>query len=285
MRLYTFEAEGRRMIGAEQESRLVPLPWPDMIALIHAGAAGLAAARGVLAEAGPQAGYPIADVRLLAPVPRPGKIICSGVNYKAHGDEEPDVALPDTPGCFSKLPSAVTGPYDPIIHPRLSQEVDFEVELAVVLAKPLRHTPESQIMDAIFGYTVLHDVSARDIQFKEPKFNQITLGKNFDTFAPMGPCIVTPDQVPDVNNLRLKTFLNGEQMQDASTAEWIFPLPVMLSFFSRVFTLEPGDVVTTGSPAGIGAFRHPPIYMWPGDVVVVEVEGIGRLENRLVAEE
>jgi 2,4-didehydro-3-deoxy-L-rhamnonate hydrolase len=285
MRLYTIIAEGKQQIAAEKDGRLIPLPWPDMIALIQAGTVGLAAARGVLAESTATDGYVLADVQLCAPIPRPGKMICSGVNYKAHGDEEPDANLPDTPGCFSKLPSAVTGPGAPIVHPKMSQEVDYEVEFAVVIGKTMRHIGEDQVMDAIFGYTIVHDVSARDIQFKEPKFNQITLGKNFDTFAPMGPCIVTPDEIGDVNKLRLRTILNGEVMQDANTAEWIFPLPVMLGFFSQVFTLDPGDVVTTGTPAGIGAFRHPPVYMKPGDRVIVEVEGIGQLENYVVMEE
>jgi 2,4-didehydro-3-deoxy-L-rhamnonate hydrolase len=285
MRLYTMIADGKQQIAAEKHGRLIPLPWPDMIALIQAGSAGLAGARGVLAEADAAAGYAMADVELLAPIPRPGKMICSGVNYKAHGDEEPDAVLPDTPGCFSKLPSAVTGPGAPIIIPKLSNEVDFEVEFAVVIGKTMRHIAEDQVMDAIFGYTIVHDVSARDIQFKEPKFNQITLGKNFDSFAPMGPCIVTPDEIANVNKLRVRTILNGEVMQDANTDQWIFSLPVMLGFFSRVFTLEPGDVVTTGTPAGIGAFRHPPVYMKPGDHVIVEVEGIGQLANHVVLEE
>jgi 2-keto-4-pentenoate hydratase/2-oxohepta-3-ene-1,7-dioic acid hydratase in catechol pathway len=284
MRLYTFEADSRRQIGVERDGRLIPLPWPDMLALIHAGAAGLAAARRALAEATPASGYALDAVKILAPIPRPGKIICSGVNYRSHGDEEPDATLPETPGCFSKLPSTVIGPGEPIVHPRMTAQLDYEVEFAVVLARTLRKTPESEIMPAVFGYTVLHDVSARDIQFKEPQHNQITLGKNFDTFAPMGPCIVTPDELLHPDKLRLRTYLNGELLQDASTSDWIFSLPQMLSFFSHVFTLDAGDVITTGTPGGVGAFRNPPIWMKPGDIVVVEVEGIGRLENPIVAE-
>jgi 2-keto-4-pentenoate hydratase/2-oxohepta-3-ene-1,7-dioic acid hydratase in catechol pathway len=145
----------------------------------------------------------------------------------------------------------------------------------------MRHTPEKEVMGSIAGYTILHDVSARDVQFKD---NQITLGKNFDTFAPMGPCLVTADELPNPENLRLRTLLNGQVMQDGSTRDWVFPLPKLLSVLSQVMTLEPGDVVSTGTPAGVGAFRKPPIFLKPGDRVVMEIEGVGRLENP-VAEE
>jgi 2,4-diketo-3-deoxy-L-fuconate hydrolase len=145
----------------------------------------------------------------------------------------------------------------------------------------MHRTPENQVMEKIAGYTILHDVSARDVQFKD---NQITLGKNFDTFAPIGPCLVTADEVPDPGNLRLRTLLNGKLVQDGSTTDWVFTLPLLVSSLSHVMTLEPGDVVTTGTPAGVGVFRKPPIFLKPGDKVVLEIERIGRLENSVVAE-
>ncbi|MES4793138.1 MAG: FAA hydrolase family protein, partial [Chloroflexota bacterium] len=221
------------------------------------------------------------EVRLLAPIPRPGKILCSGVNYMGHLEENPGATLPETPFFFAKLPSAVIGPGAPIVHPKMTRQLDYEVELAVVIGRALRAAPEAEIIEAIAGYTILHDVSARDVQFKD---HQITLGKNFDTFAPMGPCLVTADEIPDPTNLRLRTLLNGQVRQEGSTSDWVFPLPQLLSFLSRVMTLEPGDVVTTGTPAGVGVFRRPPIFLQPGDTVVLEVEGIGRLENPIVAD-
>lgn len=312
MRLYTFEVGGRQRLGAEVDGQLVdvqtayahaiadrpevadqsPDVLSDMLTLIRAGAAGLAAAqqavafaRGIPATGDQPLAYAFNEVRLRAPLPRPGKILCSGVNYVGHKAENPDAIMPDTPGFFSKLPTAVIGPGDPIIHPKLTQQLDYEVEFAVVLGRILHKAAESAVMGSIFGYTILHDVSARDIQFKNPQSNQITLGKNFDSFAPMGPCIVTADEVPNPANLRLRTLVNGEVLQDGSTSEWVFPLRRLLAFLSEVMTLEPGDVVTTGTPAGVGVFRKPQVFLQPGDEVVLEIEQIGQLINPVVAEE
>ncbi len=154
----------------------------------------------------------------------------------------------------------------------------------MVIGRTMRNVPEDQVMSGIWGYTILHDVSARDFQFRTPRDNNITLGKNFDTFAPMGPCIVTADEIPDPAGLRLRTLLNDEVMQDGSTADWLFPLPRLLSALAEVMTLEPGDIVTTGTPAGVGAFHQPPVWLKPGDTVALEIERIGRLENPVVAE-
>jgi 2-keto-4-pentenoate hydratase/2-oxohepta-3-ene-1,7-dioic acid hydratase in catechol pathway len=218
---------------------------------------------------------------LLAPIPRPGKILCSGVNYRSHVDENPNARLPDEPFFFAKLPSAVIGPGEPIVHPRITQQLDYEVELAIVIGSTMRRTVPEQVMQHIAGYTLLHDVSARDVQFKD---NQITLGKNFDSFCPLGPCIVTADEVANPGNVRLRTYLNGRVMQDGTTRDWLFPLPRLLSFLSHVMTLEPGDVIGTGTPAGVGLFHKPPVFLQPGDKVAIEGEGIGRLENPVVAE-
>jgi 2-keto-4-pentenoate hydratase/2-oxohepta-3-ene-1,7-dioic acid hydratase in catechol pathway len=310
MKLYTFEINEQQRLGAEQAGRLVDLnaaraawlktypgepgvaPLPaDILAFLRAGAGAVNAARETLVfaaeqtleEGGQSLSYSFEEVRLLAPIPRPGKILCSGINYLSHKAENPGAVLPTEPFFFAKAPSVVIGPGDPIIHPGFdrTQQVDYEVEFAVVIGRTMRRTPEDEVMAHIAGYTILHDVSARDVQFKD---NQITLGKNFDTFAPLGPCIVTTDDMPDPDNKRLRTYLNGQLMQDGSTSDWLFPLPRLLSFLSRVMTLEPGDVISTGTPAGVGVFRKPQVFLKPADVVVLEIEGIGRLENLVVAE-
>lgn len=302
MKLYTFEAAGQAWLGAEVGGRLVDLaaahaasgpeaPFPaGMLAFLQAGPAALADARRALAFAagraeaghGPPLAYDFDGVRLLAPIPRPGKILCSGINYRGHLAENPAAQLPQEPFFFAKLPSTVIGPGQPIVKPRLTGQLDYEVELAVVIGRRLHGAGEAEALAAVFGYTILHDVSARDVQFKD---NQITLGKNFDTFTPLGPCIVTADELPNLADLRLRSYVNGRLMQDGSTADWVFPLPRLLSFLSQVMTLEPGDVVTTGTPAGVGLFRQPPLFLQPGDVVTLEIEGIGRLENPVVAAE
>ena len=218
-------------------------------------------------------------VRLLAPIPRPGKILCSGINYRSHLQENPAAILPEEPFFFAKLPSAVIGPSQPIRVPRHSTQVDYEIEFAVVIGRTMKHTPEPDVLEHIFGYTILHDVSARDVQFRD---NQITLGKNFDTFCPIGPCIVTRDEVPHPDRIGLRTFLNGKKMQEGSTADWLFSLGRLLSFLSERITLEPGDIVSTGTPAGVGVFRKPPIFLRPGDVVSLEADHLGTLENEVV---
>ena len=191
--------------------------------------------------------YALDSLQLLAPIPRPGKILCSGINYRSHLQENPDAVLPEEPFFFAKLPSTVVGPSQPIICPRLSQQVDYEIELAVVIGKTMKEAAESEVLEYIFGYTILHDVSARDVQFRN---NQITLGKNFDTFCPIGPCIATRDEIPHPDRISLKTFLNGQLMQEGSTADWLFSLPQLLSFLSQRITLERGDIVSTGTPSG-----------------------------------
>jgi 2-keto-4-pentenoate hydratase/2-oxohepta-3-ene-1,7-dioic acid hydratase in catechol pathway len=218
-------------------------------------------------------------VKLLAPVPRPGKILCSGINYRGHLEENPGAKLPIEPFFFSKLPTAVIGPGEPIVHPRFTKQLDYEVEFAVVVGRSMKETPAKSVMEHVAGYTILHDVSARDVQFKD---SQITLGKNFDTFCPLGPCIVTRDELPDTGNVRLRSFLNGKLMQDGTTADWVFPLPELLSRLSQFMTLEAGDIVSTGTPAGVGVFRKPPVFLKAGDTVRLEIDGIGVLENPVI---
>jgi len=284
MRLYTFEFAGQQRTGAERDGRLVDfsqsgiLP-QDMLSLIRAGEEGLAYAREL--QQNGQVTRSFAEVRLRAPIPNPGKMLYSGINYRGHLEEEPGAKLPDMPRFFSKLPSAIIGPGDPIVLPEMSRQVDYEVELALVIWRQARNVPDSEMMNYVFGYTIAHDVSARDIQMHDA---QETLGKNFDTFAPLGPCLVTKDEIPDPSNLRLRTFINGEMLQDSSTSDWVFPLPRLLGALNRVMTLQPGDVVTTGCPAGVGYFRRPQIFLKPGDVCRLEIEKIGLLENPVMAE-
>jgi 2-keto-4-pentenoate hydratase/2-oxohepta-3-ene-1,7-dioic acid hydratase in catechol pathway len=309
MKLYTFEIHGRHRLGAEWKGQMIDLEtaWnaairarglppgtaaalpSDMLSFLRGGQPVFAAAREGMAfmakrpalPVGEQALYPFSEIKLRAPVPRPGKILCSGINYRGHKEENPKATLPTEPFFFSKLPSAVIGPGEPIVHPRETQQLDYEVEFAVVIGRRMKNTPEGEVMSCLAGYTILHDVSARDVQFKD---NQITLGKNFDTFCPLGPCLVTTDELTDPANVKLRSLLNGRVMQDGSTADWLFPLPTLLHRLSRVMTLEPGDVVSTGTPAGVGIFRKPPVFLKPGDVVRLEVEGIGALENPVIAE-
>jgi 2,4-didehydro-3-deoxy-L-rhamnonate hydrolase len=279
MRLYTFEVDGEAKLGAEIDGKLADLSSvaTSMVQLIEKGQAGLHAAMAGLSSAKT---YALNDINLRAPLLRPGKMLCSGVNYAGHAEENPNAKMPTEPFFFSKLSSAIIGPGG-AIRKGATEQLDYEVEFAVVIGKTLARgtTDETTIMDAIFGYTLLHDVSARDVQFKD---NQITLGKNFDTFAPMGPCIVTQDEIPDPTNVRLKTTLNDHVVQDGTTADWLFKLPVLLSHLLKFMTLEPCDIVTTGTPAGVGLFRQPPLFMKPGDVVVIEAEGIGKLENHVI---
>lgn len=301
MKLYTFEVEGRRRIGGESHGQLADLAAAraamvqlrggkaaalpaDMLEFLRGGEAALQSARDALAfmakrpavPVGGRLTYAFEEVKILAPIPRPGKILCTGINYRGHKEENPNATMPSEPFFFSKLPSAVVGPGEPIIQPAQTDQLDYEVEFAVVIGRTMKRTAESDVMDCIAGYTILHDVSARDVQFKD---NQITLGKNFDTFCPLGPCIVTRDELPNPGNVKLRSFVNGKLMQDGSTVEWVFPLPKLLSFLSSIMTLEPGDVVSTGTPAGVGVFRKPQVFLKPGDVVRLEAEGIGVLEN------
>ncbi len=256
----------------------------QMLDFLRAGEPAMQAAREVCAymakrpavPVGERLAYAFEEVKLLAPIPRPGKILCSGINYRSHKEENPNATMPTEPFFFSKLPSCVIGPGDPIVKPAQTNQLDYEVEFAVVIGRRMKQIAEKDVMGCLAGYTILHDVSARDVQFKD---SQITLGKNFDTFCPLGPCIVTRDELPDPPLVKLRSYLNGAVMQDGSTADWVFPLPRLLSFLSSVMTLEPGDVVSTGTPAGVGVFRKPQVFLKPGDTVRLEIKGIGLLEN------
>ncbi len=274
MRLVTYTNSERTAVGVRREGAVYDTGYTDMHELIADGEAGL-----VRAAATAEAGAPVDAARLLAPI-RPGKILCSGVNYASHADENPNAVMPTEPFFFSKLPSAVIGPDEPIRIPRPTTQTDYEVELAMVIGTGGYRIPKERALDHVFGWTILHDVSARDVQFKDM---QITLGKNPDTFAPIGPEIVTSDELGDWATLRVSTTLNGEVMQDSPTDQMLFPPPVLLASLTDLISLEPGDIVTTGSPAGVGCFRDPPVYLQPGDTVTVSVDRIGELANPVVA--
>jgi 2-keto-4-pentenoate hydratase/2-oxohepta-3-ene-1,7-dioic acid hydratase in catechol pathway len=220
-------------------------------------------------------------VKFHAPVHDPRKIICIGLNYKDHAAES-GAPIPKEPIVFSKYPTALIGHGDNIVLPAVSQEVDYEAELVVVIGKRGKNVSAAQGLDYVAGYTVGHDVSARDWQLKKDG-KQWTIGKTFDTFAPCGPVIVTKDEVPDPHKLAIKLRLNGQTMQDSNTNQLIFGVGELLAYLSQVMTLEPGDLIFTGTPPGVGFAKKPPLFLKAGDVVEVEIEGLGVLRNGVVA--
>jgi 2-keto-4-pentenoate hydratase/2-oxohepta-3-ene-1,7-dioic acid hydratase in catechol pathway len=255
-----------------------------MLGLLEQGAAGLAWARRA-AEAGPGksgAVVPLAGVALAAPVPRPGKIVGVGLNYKDHAAE---VGRPkqDAPRLFVKVASSVTGPGSTVAIPPGISKLDFEVELAVVIGSRGSRVAERDAVAHIAGYTILNDLSAREFQFDLTP-PQTSLAKSMDGFCPMGPWIVTADELGDGSGLGVRTCVNDNKMQDGSTADLIFAVPQLVSYISRFMTLEPGDVIATGTPAGVGAFRKPPLFLKAGDRIRMEIDRIGVLETTIAAE-
>jgi 2-keto-4-pentenoate hydratase/2-oxohepta-3-ene-1,7-dioic acid hydratase in catechol pathway len=224
--------------------------------------------------------YQRSEVRLLAPIGRPGKVICAGINYRSHLDENPGAVMPKRPFFFSKLNSAVIGPDDPIVFPYDDCALDYEVELAVVVARRMQRVRAADALGHLFGFTILNDVSARDLQ-TAPDL-QMTMGKGLDTFCPLGPVVVTQDELGPLGSLAVRSWVNGDLRQDGNTADWIFGVPELLEALTANITLEPGDVVSTGTPAGVALFRPNKDYMRPGDSVTVGVEGIGELTNPVV---
>ncbi len=273
MKLVSYDKDAISYVGVLEENYVYPLPdIPNLLALLHESS------RSALAESALQDkanSVPLDEVRLLAPIQRPPKIICLGLNYADHA-EETGQQLPVAPILFSKPPTSVIGPNDAIVLPKDSQ-VDYEVELAIIIGKGGRHIHENQALNHVGGFTVFNDVSARNLQFRDRQWFR---GKSFDTFAPMGPCLVMPDQIPDPQSLRIQLRLNGRTMQDSTTANMVFTIPQIIADISEVMTLETGDIIATGTPAGVGFVRKPhPIFMQPGDFVEAEIEGIGILRN------
>lgn len=225
----------------------------------------------------------LADLRLAAPIPAPQKFLGLGGNYASHLEEAAKLGLTRAAGqvWFNKQVSCVAGPFDEVHRPRVSDQFDYEGELGVVIGRRGRHVRAEDAMSMVAGYVVVNDMSVRDWQMRAPTH---TLGKSFDTHGPFGPWLVTRDEIPEPHALRLRTWVNGELRQDGNTAQMIHRIEAMVVELSTAFTLEPGDVLSTGSPAGVGGLMTPPRYLVPGDVVRVEIEGIGHIENRVVAE-
>jgi 2-keto-4-pentenoate hydratase/2-oxohepta-3-ene-1,7-dioic acid hydratase in catechol pathway len=269
MRLVTFSpAGGRPEAGILRDGKVWGLG-TDMLSLC---------ASGRVPE--PVGTYEVSHVKILAPVPRPPKLICVGLNYRDHAAESRS-EIPKVPTIFSKFPSVVIGPGDPIVLPKASRKPDYEAEFAFVIGQGGRHIPADRAMDHVLGYTIVNDVSARDFQTAT---TQWLMGKTFDTFAPMGPWIVTKDEIPDPHALDIALEIGGEILQSSNTRELVFGIPKLIEYASTVVTLEPGDVVATGTPAGVGFARKPPRWLKPGEEVVIRISGIGELRNPVIAE-
>lgn len=264
--------DGGRLLDFSLLDLVAPATWLDRTT------EAFAAASRATENPPESAVLPLADVRLLSPVPRPGKVICIGLNYKDHA-EESGMDLPERPLVFSKFPTSVVGPDAEVILPPGSSENDYEAELGVVIGKTATRIDAAAAMEHVLGYTNLNDVSARDFQFADGQWQR---GKSPDTFCPMGPAIVTTDEVTDPHVLRIQLRLNGNTMQDSSTDQLIFQVPELLAELSNFTTLEPGDVIATGTPPGVGFARKPPVYIQAGDVMEVEIEGLGVLRNPVV---
>jgi 2-keto-4-pentenoate hydratase/2-oxohepta-3-ene-1,7-dioic acid hydratase in catechol pathway len=248
----------------------------DMAQLLSLGPDALDRARQ--APSGNAARYPLASVRRHAPVPQPPAILAIGMNYRAHvaemGREPPEYQY-----WFNKQRTSISGPGDPIVLPTVSTMVDYEGELAMVIGRRCQHIPAARAMEVVAGFTVINDVSARDWQWRTPTF---TVGKSFDTHAPCGPELVTTDELGDPGHLALRTWVNDELRQDSTTADLIFGCAAMIEYLTTAFPLEPGTIIATGTPAGVGAGFDPPRFLDDGDVVRIEIEGIGELSNPVV---
>ncbi|KPJ78316.1 MAG: fumarylacetoacetate hydrolase [Deltaproteobacteria bacterium SG8_13] len=278
MRLVRFGPAGSERPGLMQQGKVIDLTSvfadiPD-IGEVFFRDGWLDKVRGV------SAGESVPYDRLGCPVRKPGKIICLGINYREH-TREAGFDQPENPLLFAKAPNALSGPTDPILLPRSCSQIDWEVELAVVIGKKGKRIPKRAAFDHIAGVTVMNDVSGRQAQFADGQWFR---GKSFDTFAPMGPAIVTLDEIGDIQNLHLTSLVDGQVMQDGSTADMIFPVAELIEFISEDITLLPGDVISTGTPSGVGIFRDPPVLLQPGNVVECRVEKIGSIVNPVVAE-
>lgn len=227
-----------------------------------------------------KASHSAASAKILTPIRSPGKIVCLGLNYRDHAAEQ-NASVPDEPVIFMKPRTAIIGPNDSIVKPSFVQQLDYEAELAVVIGKRAKNVPLSDAHAHIFGYAIMNDVSARDIQFKD---RQWTRGKSFDTFAPIGPCIATADELEDTSNLFIRTWVNGELRQNSSTKNMVFNPLEIVHRLSRVMTLEPCDIIATGTPAGVGFAMKPQKFLKGGDIIRIEIESIGILENMVVEE-
>jgi 2-keto-4-pentenoate hydratase/2-oxohepta-3-ene-1,7-dioic acid hydratase in catechol pathway len=283
MKLATFTHGGVTRIGVVDGDQVVDLSAAtpelprEMVAFLEAGSPAMEAAAQAV---GGGARIPLADVKLEAPIARPPKFLAVGLNYADHVAES-GMETPEHPTIFNKQSTCVTGPTDPIHVPKVSHVLDYEGELGFVIGRPARHVSRDDAADYIAGYTVVDDATVRDWQFRTPTW---TLGKSFDTHGPIGPWIVTGDELRDPHRLDLRTFVNDELRQESNTKHLIFDCFFLVEYLSKAFTLEPGDIIATGTPSGVGIVSKPPQILKSGDVVRVEIEGIGTIENPVIDE-
>lgn len=282
MKLARFADGEKSRLGVVVDDGIVALDTigfdlPDMIALINAGPELLAKIAAALPGA---ARIPLADVHLLAPL-RPGKFLAIGMNYRQHAEEarKLGIAVPDGQVWFNKQTTCVNGPYDPVSR-GVTEKLDYEVELGLVIGKAAKSVGTDTAMNHVFGYLIVNDISARDWQMHS---QTLTMGKSFDTHGPIGPWIVTADEIPAPPALQVRCLVNGEVRQDSNTEQLIHTIPDQIAYLSTAFTLEPGDILSTGTPEGVGVARQPPVFLVPGDVVRSEIAGIGAIENPIVA--
>lgn len=279
MRLATFvRPGGLPEPGVVVGDELIPLSGAGFGCTVSVIAGGAAALEKAAAVSGPR--IPLGSAKLMAPIPRPPKIICVGLNYRDHAIES-NMPIPSIPTIFTKFATSVIGPGDTVVLPKKTAQPDYEAEFAFVIGKGGRNIPADKWQDHVFGYMNVNDVSARDIQLAT---SQWVMGKTFDTFCPMGPWIVTADEIADPHNLDISITVSGEVLQHSNTKHLIFRIPTLIEYLSSVFTLEPGDVISTGTPAGVGFARKPPRFLRQGDEMIVKVEGLGELRNPVVCE-
>ncbi|TDI14341.1 MAG: FAA hydrolase family protein [Acidobacteria bacterium] len=280
MRLVSFGEPGREQAGVVREDRVIPLH-----ALDPAWVGGLKSLLSHLCleelrerlSATQVPGVPLSEVRLRPPVPDAGKVICVGLNYVDHAEEQ-GRTLPETPLLFAKASSALTGPHDDVVIPQGITHVDYEAELACVVGKGGRDIPQEQALEHVAGYMVLNDVSARKLQSSERQWFR---AKSMDTFAPCGPALITTDEIPDPHALDISLELNGEVRQSSNTRNLHFRVDYLLAYLSRTMTLEPGDILSTGTPGGVGIYSDPPVFLKDGDEMVTRIQGLGELRNRV----
>jgi 2-keto-4-pentenoate hydratase/2-oxohepta-3-ene-1,7-dioic acid hydratase in catechol pathway len=283
MRLISFRNGSQVGAGVLCGTDVLPLSafgYSDALAFFSAGEPAMARVTTALRDSSTECLVPLASLQLLTPILHPPKILCVGLNYRDHAIEA-KMEIPKVPTIFVKFSNALIGPGAPIVLPAVTQQVDYEAELAFVIGRGGKHISRDRWRDHVFGYTILNDVSARDVQLAT---SQWTLGKSLDTFAPVGPHIVSADEVPDPHSLDIRLSIGGETLQHSNTCELIFGVPELIEYISRFVPLETGDIISTGTPSGVGLGRKPQRWLRPGEEIVIEIEKIGTLRNPVMAE-
>ncbi len=287
MKLVTFSHKNHTRLGLVKDNQVVDLHHVsqgrlpmDMFTFLQQGEPALQLARELEQKA--TSNLPLAEVKLLAPLTNPSKVVAIGLNYMDHCREQ-KVEPPKSPLIFAKFPTAIIGPQEAIRwDPALTGQVDFEAELAVIMGRRARRVSEAEALEYVAGYTICHDVSARDLQFGD---GQWVRAKSLDTFCPLGPYLVTRDEILDPHQLAIRCTVNDAVLQNSNTQEMIFRIPFLIAYISRAFTLLPGDIITTGTPDGVGVFRSPKVFLKDGDRVTIEIEGLGQLTSFCVEEQ